>query len=242
MNCILFPTDAPLTLAKDDPKLEHIKKILKTKQNGEVFAGNINGALNICTVAYNNDGSALLTPVRSANNPHQLEVGIAVSYARPQIAQRLLFEASCFGVKNLVFYPASKGEADYAKSSLYTSGEYKKWLERGAEQACSTFIPNFAYATSLQDAIEKLYDMGEINPVQLAPDPYEYTASFAEAFTTYNPVKIDYTNVILGSERGFTNADRKLLRDNDYVLVSLGSRILRTDTALISVLALIANA
>ena len=82
MNCILFPTDAPLTLDKDSPKLEHIKKILKTKQDGEVFAGNINGALNICTVSYNDDGSATLTPVRSANNPYQLEVGIAVSKCR----------------------------------------------------------------------------------------------------------------------------------------------------------------
>ncbi len=241
MNCILFPENEPLKLSKGDPKLEHILRVLKTKEGGEVFAGNINGALNICSVSYNDDGSANLLPIRETNNPPQLEAGIAVSYARPQIAQRLLFEAACFGVKNLVFYPASKGEADYAKSSLYTSGEYKKWLERGAEQACATHIPNFEYATSLENAIERLNELGDPNAVNLAPDVYESECSFIDAFTTYNPIGDDYVNVILGSERGFTNTDRENLRYHGYTLVSLGERVLRTDTALIAVLSLLTN-
>ncbi len=241
MNCILFPENEPLKLSKGDPKMEHILKVLRTKEGGEVFAGNINGDLNICKVSYTEDGGALLTPDRPTNNPRQIDAGIAVSYARPQIAQRLLFEAACFGVKNLIFYPASKGETDYAKSSLYTSGEYKKWLERGAEQACATYIPHFEYAQSLENAIELLDDLGEPNAVNLAPDIYEAESSFVDALTTYSPVGEDYVNVILGSERGFTNTDRENLRYHGYTLVSLGERVLRTDTALIASLSLIAN-
>ncbi len=241
MNCILFPENEPLKLTKGDPKLEHILKVLKTKEGGEVFAGNINGNLNICKISFTDDGGALLTPDRPTSNPPQIEAGIAVSFARPQIAQRLLFEAACFGVKNLVFYPASKGEADYAKSSLYSSGEYKKWLERGAEQACATHIPHFEYVKSLEDAIERLDDLGDSNPVNLAPDIYEAESTFVDAITTYSPIGEDYTNVILGSERGFTKTDRETLRYHGYTLVSLGERVLRTDTALISVLSLLTN-
>lgn len=241
MNCILFPENAQLKLEKGDPKLEHILKVLRTKEGGEIYAGNINGDLNICTISYAPDGSATLTPKRAINNPKRLPVGVAVSFARPQIAQRLLFEAACFGVENLIFYPASKGEADYAKSSLYTSGEYAKWLERGAEQACSTYIPNFEYVSSLEEAIDKLEDLSDPNAINFAPDIYEAETSFADAFTTYNPVKDEYTNIILGSERGFTNADRQLMRNRNYTLVSLGDRVLRTDTALIAVLSLLTN-
>ncbi len=241
MNCILFPEDAPLTLSPDSPKLEHIKKVLRAPEGGEIYAGHINGALNVCKISYTPDGGAILTPARNIAVPRQLNVSIAVSYARPQIAQRLLFESACFGVKKLVFYPASKGEAGYAKSSLYTSGEYLKWFERGAEQACATQIPEFEYAESLERALEMLDDTDEINNTKLAPDIYEAEASFAEAFSTYNPMKDDHTSIVLGSERGWTNADRQLLRDNQYVLVSLGERVLRTDTALIATLSLIAN-
>ncbi len=241
MNCILFPENAPLKLEKGNPKLEHIQKVLRTKQGGEIFAGNINGDLHICSISYDQFGGATLTPLRQTNNPKRLYAGIAVSYARPQIAQRLLFEAACFGVENLIFYPASKGEADYAKSSLYTSGEYAKWLERGAEQACSTYIPHFEFVKSLDEAIDKLEDLGDPNAINFAPDPYEAEYSFADAFTTYNPVKDEYINIILGSERGFTNEDRNLMRNRGFTLVSLGDRILRTDTALISVLSLLTN-
>ncbi|MBO5255624.1 MAG: RsmE family RNA methyltransferase [Opitutales bacterium] len=241
MNCILFPENAPLKLESGHPKLEHIIKVLRTKNGGEIFAGNINGDLNICSISYDDNGGATLTPIRQASNPRRLPAGIAVSYARPQIAQRLLFEAACFGVENLVFYPASKGEADYAKSSLYSSGEYLKWLERGAEQACSTYIPHFEYANSLEHAIDLLEDLGDANAINFAPDIYEAEASFSDAFMSYNPVKDEYMNIILGSERGFTNADRDTLRNRGYTLVSLGERVLRTDTALISVLALLHN-
>ena len=242
MNCILFPENQPMVLERGNPKLEHIVKVLRTKDGGEIYAGNVNGSLKVCTVSFTNDGGAKLVPVRDIAVPDQLRAGVAVSFARPQIAQRLLFEAACFGVQNLVFYPASKGEADYAKSSLYTSGEYKKWLERGAEQACATQIPNFKYAASLEDAIEKLDDMGDPNAVKFAPDPYEAEFPFIDAYNSYNPVKDEFMNIILGSERGFTNDDRDILRAKNYTLVSLGSRILRTDTALIAVLSLLTSA
>ncbi len=241
MNCILFPKDAPMRLERGDPKLEHIVNVLKTDEGGEVFAGNQNGDLHVCSVSFTNDGGAVLKPKRFANNPRPLDAGIAVSYARPQIAQRLLFEAACFGVRNLVFYPASKGESAYAKSSLYMSGEYKKWLERGAEQACATHIPNFQYADSLRDAIDRLNDSGEPNSVNFAPDVYEAESSFRDAFETYNPVKDEYVNIIMGSERGFTNDDRITLRNNNYTLVSLGDRVLRTDSAFIAILSLLTN-
>ena len=240
MNCIIFKS-SEMRLEPGDPKLEHIVKFLKTPEGGEIFAGTANGDLHVCTISYLPNGGAVLTSKREANNPRRLEAGVGVSFARPQIAQRLLFEAACFGVRNLVFYPPTKGEAGYAKSSLYTSGEYEKWLERGAEQACATHIPHFEYADSLEGAIARLDELGDPNPVNLAPDVYEAETSFADAFNTYNPTKEDYTNVILGSERGFTNADRDLLRAHNYTLVSLGERVLRTDTALIACLSLLAN-
>jgi 16S rRNA (uracil1498-N3)-methyltransferase len=46
--------------------------------------------------------------------------------------------------------------------------------------------------------------------------------------------------VLVGPEGGFSDAERDLLRGQDFVLpISLGPRILRADTAAIAVLALV---
>ena len=106
---------------------------------------------------------------------------MAVAFSRPQIAQRLLFEAACFGVDKLIFYPSDKSDSSYAKSALYASGEYGKWLEKGAEQACSTMIPDFKIAenfssdipkAALDKAWEATFDMlcspaGSLSPTEL---------------------------------------------------------------------------
>ena len=233
MNCLIFQTPPPFKLAPNNPKLEHVENVLKASDGGTVFAGQANGGLFICRFEKLADGGAILTPVADAPNPAPIAASVAVAFARPQIAQRMLFEAACFGVENLLFYAASKGEPDYAKSSLYAKGEYAKWLEKGAEQACATSIPSFATAKSLAEAIEMLDALAPRNSLKFAPDLYEATSTLSDVLKNSPDL---HANAILGSERGFSNPDRDLLRLNNYTLVSLGARVLRTDTALIATL------
>lgn len=233
MNCLIFPTPPPFKLAPDSPKLEHVEKVLKAADGGTVFAGQANGGLFVCKFEKLADGGATLTPVSDAPNPAPLAASVAVAFARPQIAQRMLFEAACFGVENLLFYAASKGEADYAKSGLYARGEYAKWLEKGAEQACATSIPSFSTASSLAEAVEMLDALAPQDSMKIAPDLYEATAYLPDVLDKSPDLHV---KAILGGERGFSNPDRNLLRLNNYTLVSLGNRVLRTDTALISTL------
>ncbi len=235
MNCLLFDTPAPFELKPSDPKLEHINSVLKLGDGDEIFAGQKNSILHICKIEHTANGGMLLTPIRTTSNPEQLDITLSVSFARPQIAQRLLFESACFGVKNLIFYAASKGEKDYIKSGLYAKGEYQKWLGKGAEQACATSIPNFFTAENLSIAIEKMSELTPCDTLKIAPDVYEAEMSIMRAIT---PNK--HISAILGSERGFANDDRKILRENGYTLVSLGNRVLRTDSATIATLSIIA--
>ena len=237
MNCLIFQTPPPFRLAPNSPKLEHVEKVLKAADGGTVFAGQANGGLFICRFERLADGGATLTPVADAPNPAPIAASVAVAFARPQIAQRMLFEAACFGVENLLFYAASKGEADYAKSSLYSKGEYAKWLEKGAEQACATSIPSFSTAQNLAEAVEMLDAIAPQDSLKIAPDLYEATAELHDFLKDSPDLHI---KAILGSERGFSNPDRDLLRRNNYTLVSLGKRVLRTDTALIATLSRLA--
>lgn len=237
MNCLLFDNPPPFSLAPDNPKLEHIKNVLKFVGGEEIFAGQKNGKLSICSYNPTSNGEAELIPIREIDNPPTINTTLAVSFARPQIAQRLLFESACFGVDNLIFYAATKGERDYIKSSLYAKGEYQKWLEKGAEQACATSIPHFECAENIADALEKIASLTPSDTLKIAPDVYEATTSISKLLQS---AQNSHIVTILGSERGFDNSDRQLLRQHNFTLISLGKRVLRTDSAVIATLSHIA--
>ena len=236
MNCLLLPKNSPLTLAPDNPKLEHVKSVLKLKDGDEIFAGTLGAPLQICSIRYISDGSAYLVPLRPAPQAPTIPVTLAVSYARPQIARRILFESACFGIENLIFYSATKGEADYAKSSLYTSGEWMKRMVEGAEQACASSIPSFQTASSLEDAIERAVEISPADSLRAAPDLYEATSNYADFLKA--GAERPHCILAFGSERGFANSDRLLLREKSFELVSLGERVLRTDTAIMAAMAI----
>ena len=237
MNCLLFDNPPPFKIASNTAKLEHIAKVLKFVGGEEIFAGQKNGKLFICSYKPTSDGGAELTPLREIDNPPPLNTTLAVSFARPQIAQRLLYESACFGVNNLIFYAATKGERDYIKSSLYSKSEFEKWLEKGAEQACATSIPHFECAESLENALSIIGNLTPPDSIKIAPDVYEATATISQALSGTAQKHI---TAILGSERGFDNTDRTLLRNANFALVSLGNRVLRTDSATIATLSHIA--
>jgi RNA methyltransferase, RsmE family len=230
MNTIIFKdeNDARL-IPNSDPRAEHIRTVLKASDGDEIFAGIANGPLFKAKIHKGAEGYTLSEERVILDNPPQLNADIYVSFARPQITKRILFEAACFGVKSVNFYPASKGEADYAKSSLFASQEFTEHLIRGAEQACATNIPQVKIFKNLQDTLENI----DPNSVKLAPDLYEATSGFPKNISPDQKISI-----VFGSERGFSNPDRDLLRQHDFTLISLGPRTLRTDTAIIAALAL----
>lgn len=262
MNSILFKDNPPFKLEKNDERLAHIRNFLHTPENGEIYAGKLNEYLCVAKIHYLEDGSAELLPSRQLENPQPLPLTFCAAFTRPQIAQRILFEAACFGVKNLIFYAAQKSESAYAQSRLYTTNEHIDWLIKGAQQACCASIPNFytaenldsciAKAKTLEPNFENLPDKNNSKNTflekfsRLAPDVYEAEISLLNAILQRKktffenldknspPLASPHFTILIGGERGFNSPERLILRANGYSLTSLGLRVLRTDTAAIS--------
>ena len=217
-----------MRLDSGSPKIEHIKNVLKIGDGGEIFAGNIGGKIYICRINFGKDGSAIFSPLREVET---MKISVAVAFTRPQIAKRILFEAACAGISRLIFYPASKGEAAYAKSSLYSGASVLECMEKGAEQACAADIPEFSTCMSLEEACRELA-IDSPDSIKIAPDLYEATADLGELSCKISPES--HICAAMGGERGFSNPDRILLRQMGWTLVSMGRRVLRTDTAFIT--------
>ena len=71
--------------------------------------------------------------------------------------------------------------------------------------------------------------------MRLALDNYEAKV----ALSAYNTIGGKSAMLALGAERGWSAAERDLLRQSRFTLVHLGERVLRTETACIAAITLL---
>ncbi len=237
MNCVLFEKNEPMFFAPDSDGARHLREVLKVKPGDKIFAGIAGEEMFFAKVLPNSDGSFSFEREGEIPSPPLLPIVLCTPFSRPQIAKRIMFDSACFGVKSIIFYASEKGDLSYSKSSLY-SGEYRKILLKGAEQACSSQLPSLYTRDSLESALSEAESLSK-SPIRLAPDVYEASISLFDAVGTSKPPKSAILTI--GGERGFSQSDRQILKSKGFVLASLGKRVLRTDSAAIASLSIVSN-
>ncbi len=216
MNLILFEPDelaSPLPVA--DPRAQHLLKVLRRAPGDTFVAGLVNGPLGTATLlAAPPTGLALaFTPAQEP--PPLPPITLLVGLPRPQTARDLLRDATTLGVSSIHFVATERSDPNYAASSLWTSGEYRRHLLAGAAQACDTRLPEVTWTHTLASALS-------LDSRLSTPD--------------------GSLTLALGPERGWGPADRDQLRAAGFTLCSLGQRVLRLETAAIAALPLARHA
>jgi 16S rRNA (uracil1498-N3)-methyltransferase len=230
VNLILFePAELTVPLARTDPRAVHLLGVLR-RQAGETFdAGVINGPRGKGTVTAIGPDSLMLDfswgPAAAVPDPITLLIGLP----RPQTARDILRETTSLGVAVLHFFRAEKGEASYAQSTLWSSGEWRRHLVTGAEQAFDTRLPTVTHGQTLAAVLATLPAAG----TRLALDNYESPDALSAAAATA-PVVLAF-----GPERGWSAGERAQLRTTGFGFVHLGPRVLRSETAVIATLAVV---
>jgi 16S rRNA (uracil1498-N3)-methyltransferase len=224
VNLILFdPEEVGRPLARSDARAEHILNVLGRRVGDRFDAGVVDGPRGKGTVvAVGEDGLAWQFGEAVAT-PELDPITLVVGLPRPQTARKILSEISALGVRALHFVRTDRGEPNYAASTLWSSGEWRRHVRTGVEQAFSTRLPQVTHSLSLREALEQA-GAG----AQVALDNYEAAESLARV-----PLGLPFT-AILGSERGWSAAERDLLRERGATLAHLGARVLRVETACVS--------
>ena len=231
MNLILFEKQEALKfLEARDPRTIHIRKVLKMGVGDELFVGVINGPRGKAVIEKDDGNGITLRITWEDVVQKKLPVILVVGLPRPQVARRVLEDATTMGVEAIYFYQTEKGEASYASSKLWETGQWERYLIKGAEQAFSTTVPEVVHFESLENCLAGLSKEGK----RLALDNYEGTSGFNEA-SGGEEIYI----LAIGAERGFSAKERDLLRKENFTLTHLGERVLKTETACVSALAII---
>ena len=218
------------SLPRQDPRARHILDVLR-RSVGETFdAGLIDGPRGKGVVVGVSADELVLCFLWDTELPAVETITLVSGLCRPQSSRRVLREAAALGVARMLFPRTERGEPTYGDSSLWSSGEYRRHVRSGVEQAFATRIPAVDVGMDLAEALSVAG-----GDVRLALDNYEGITPLHRV-----PMNPDTSLVLaVGSERGWTSIERDLLRASGYQLVGLGSRVLRTETAVISALAVI---
>ena len=234
MNLILFEaTELAQPLPRADRRARHILEVLR-RVPGETFdVGLVNGARGKATLTAVGAGELTLEFAWSDSATTPPPYSLIVGLARPQTARDILRDATSLGVAAIHFVTTNHSEPSYARSTLWTTGEWRRHVLTGAEQAFDPQIPVVSFGDSLEAAIGRV--PAPPLAIRLALDNYEA----ASALSAVDLTGTRHAVVALGAERGWSGGEREILRQRGFSLVHLGTRVLRTEVACIAALSIL---
>ena len=241
MNICLFePDEIGRPLAADDSRAVHIKKILQKKVGDAFSAGVIGGQAGTASITkIDGSGAIHFDFVPQTNGKPLFPLNMIIGFPRPIQLKRLLRDMAALGVASVRLCGTELGEKSYLKARLSEPAEVYKMLLDGTVQAGSVHVPKPFFYNTLSECLDDLKVQGSSQiqgsasdraPLLLALDNVS-PASSLNAYLKDNPPKGREVFAAIGSERGWTCAERSLLEGRGFVRLGMGNRIMRTETA-----------
>lgn len=142
MNLILFePHELNVPLPRTDRRAVHLVEVLRRVAGDNFDAGLVNGPRGKATLTAIAPDALTIAFAWGEPLPPAPSLTLIVGLPRPQTARDILRDATSLGVTTLHFIRTEKGEANYAQSTLWSSGEWRRHVLAGAEQAFDPRIP-----------------------------------------------------------------------------------------------------
>ena len=231
--CLFSPEEILNPLDIQDERDQHILKILHKKEGESFLAGIIGNQAGTAEKKIFKGGKIYFDFTPESDGKKLYPLKMIIGFPRPIQLKRLLRDMASLGVQEVHLTGTELGEKSYLKSDLATKGEAEKFLLDGSVQAGSTQIPKLFIHQTLKNCLEQIDLEGKL----LALDNIEPSQSLSCALKE----KPQKAIAAIGSERGWTNYERQLFRQNGFELLSMGKRILRTETASTVAVSLILN-
>ena len=256
MNRILFErseiVDGVATFGGE--RAEHVLTVLHGEVGQVLKTGEIDGRIGTSTIqSIDTTGPARIS-VAVSHREESLRpwVDLVLAPPRPRVMKRLLPQLVTLGVGKIVLVGAKKVEKDFWGATLLKPENYRPLLVDGLMQAGTSILPTIALRRNFRKFVREELDTMLPSPNRIVAHPYETKDSRPEtgdrSQSTNRPIEhsnnrtIEHSNIssltlAIGPAGGWTDEEISLLEEHGFSRYSLGSRILRTDTATIALLA-----
>lgn len=212
----------------DDVK--HLYKVLRLNEGDKIVLNNCDGDEFLAEIRTITKQEVIvdIEEKLEINNESEVKIYLFQGLPKAQKMDLIVQKGTELGITE--FIPTLTERVD-----IKLKGEFKK-LDRlnrialeAAKQSKRTIIPKVSEPVSFEDALKRMESL------DLVIVPYENAENFGIK-TLFNDENIDTSKIkkvgiLVGPEGGFELNEISRLKENGAYIVTLGSRILRTETA-----------
>lgn len=240
MNIILLnPEEISVskTVRLEGRRFEHIQNVLKSEVGDLLRVGIVGDKRYQAKLIEKSDAFCVVELGVELPGFKEPKLDLILALPRPKCMKRLWAQLSAVGFKRIFIVNAEKVEKVYWGSTTLAEEIYKPLLLEGLEQCGDTILPEVRFIKRLKPFLEDEAPNLFNNQLKIIAHPYDggIEAVHQEELTDDSVRRV----VAVGPEGGWNDFELGLFANSGFKSFSLGERILRTDTAVISLAALL---
>lgn len=218
-----------------DGNFNHIKNVLRMKE-GDTFLVSENGISNLCKLKCIFDDAAVAVIIEENYNNTELPVEIYLFQGLPKSDKMELIIQKTVELGVHAVIPTEMSRCVVRLEEKKKKSKVERWqaiAESAAKQSKRNIIPEIKKVMSYKEAME---EAKKLDMILLPYEAEDGMASTADALKSIkNGTKI---GIFIGPEGGFDENEVTYAKNAGANIVSLGKRILRTETAAIASVAM----
>ena len=196
---------------------------LELKAGDTLKVGIQNGKRYLTQVMEVSETAVRIKPLYEEPVPAKLPVTLIVAMPRPKVLRRLIMDAVTLGVEKIILLHSYRVDKSYWQTPFLQ--QLDQYVTLGLEQAGDTVAPKIEIYKRFKPFVEdQLPSLISDNCPAYVAHPYSDTQM---PFAIQHPC-----TVVIGPEGGFIPYEVELLVKNGCQAMSLGNRIIRTETVI----------
>lgn len=225
MNIVLLDprqTQSEVWSISSRRQLEHLRTHVNVQAGDTLKVGVREGGRYLAEVIAVAEQGIQLRPIREEAVPAKLPVTLIVALPRPKVLRRLIMDSVTLGVEKIILLHSYRVDKSYWQTPFLQQLDH--YVDLGLEQAGDTAAPQIQLHKRFKPFAE------DVLPAIAAAHPAYAAHPYA---AEKMPSGIAHPcSIVIGPEGGFIPYEIDLLMENGCRAVSLGSRIIRTETVI----------
>jgi len=212
----------------DNPRqLQHLRQHLELNVGDSLKVGIRQELRYLTEVLEISEQHIIVRPIQADTVPEKLPVHLILALPRPKVLRRIIMDAVTMGVERISLIHSYRVDKSYWQTPFLQ--QLDDYVTLGLEQAGDTIAPEIQLYKRFKPFVE------DVLPTWINAERPAYVAHpYAEQ---HMPYAIQHgCSLIIGPEGGFIPYEIELLKKNGCQAMSVGNRILRTETAVSNIL------
>ena len=226
MNIVLVDerqTQADVWKITSKRQLEHLHTHLEVKIGDTLKVGILQGKRYLTEIVEISENSISIKPLHEETVPEKLAVTLIVAMPRPKVLRRLIMDSVTLGVEKIILLHSYRVDKSYWQTPFLQQLDH--YIALGLEQAGDTIEPKIEIYKRFKPFVE------DILPTLISDECPAFVAHPYVEDKMPSAISQGCT-IVIGPEGGFIPYEIDLLIKNGCQAVSLGNRIIRTETVI----------